>query len=319
LSTSKYVVTASKCVVVECHHKSGNSSPMSATSLLLLLTVAGTKQCLLQHFEGFGRKSRSDWLPIFCWIGDWIASDDELQNDAEYTGTENTKDSHNFSRLVWKKTFSTDARMVDHGASVGSSRLQRPISSSSRIRSNLMFKLGVEAERYTEKVQKRAPSRGSLLGNVQLSKEPLKYKEEEDESRPAGSSLWGIVSIFTRQAYLSETEGAEAPLSSSLSSQESSTSSEGSRPRRLTFNEEVSVCPIPKRDEYSKRIREWLWASPEEMMLNAHRNSVEFAAEGWDWRTVMEDENMYRCVETNELIHPIHIEQQLEEDIQQRE
>lgn len=208
--------------------------------------------------------------------------------------------------------------MVDHGASIESSRLQRPISSSSRIRSNLMFKLGVEAERYTEKIQKRAPSRGSLLGNVQLSKEPLKYMEE-DESRPAGSSLWGLVSIFTKQASLSETEGAEAPLSSSLSSQDSSTSTEGSQPRRLTFNEEVSVCPIPKRDEYSKRIREWLWASPEEMMLNAHRNSVEFAAEGWDWRTVMEDENMYRCVETNELIHPIHIEQQLEEDIQQRE
>ena len=87
-----------------------------------------------------------------------------------------------------------------------------------------------------------------------------------------------------------------------------SSNTEGTTIRKLTFNEEVSVCPIPKREEYSKRIRSHLWSSSHEMMLNCERNSIEFAAEGWDWRNSLEDDQMYRCVATNELIHPVHVE-----------
>ena len=105
-------------------------------------------------------------------------------------------------------------------------------------------------------------------------------------------------------------------LSSSVSSEHDlnsasvkSIGSESCTSRKLKFNEQVEVCLIPKKEEYSKRIRVHLWNSPEEMAANAHRNTLEFAAEGWDWRNVMEDENMYRCLATNELIHPVHIEQ----------
>jgi hypothetical protein len=32
----------------------------------------------------------------------------------------------------------------------------------------------------------------------------------------------------------------------------------------------------------------------------------------WDWRAVKEDEQMYRCVATGELIHPCHYEYAME-------
>jgi hypothetical protein len=178
---------------------------------------------------------------------------------------------------------------------------------SLRIRKNLMLKLGVHAELSKIETQ-RAPSRGSLLGKVRLSTEPLKGNEEEPERV---NILTNLVSFFTRPKTPSTQDDSEGSLdlSSSLSEEESSTSLDGEQAtRRLTFNEEVSVCPIPKRQEYSKRIREHLWNSPAELMLNCERNSIEFAAEGWDWRNSLEDEYMYRCVATNELIHPVHVE-----------
>lgn len=194
--------------------------------------------------------------------------------------------------------------MVIHDVVNTAHRPQKPQQAASRIRNNLIFKLGVDIEKYGFEVRNREPSRGSLLGNVSFSKEPLKYKKDETvESKP---DFWGLTSLFTRKVSMAENGGS---IGTSCSSRNSSNLSESSESRRLTFNEEVVVCPIPKRDEYSKRIRNQLWVSPENMMLNAHRNTVEFAAEGWDWRNTMEDENMYRCVSTNELIHPVHVEQ----------
>ena len=183
--------------------------------------------------------------------------------------------------------------------------------SGSRIRSDLIFKLGVaqaavrdDKSTATLPRRRREPSRGSMLGNVNITSEPLKYPPCE-RSEVTTTNFWNFSSLF------GSTE--PTPLSSSLLSSSSSdelSSSSSSSCRKLTFNEEVKVCPIPKREEYSKRIREQLWASPKEMAMMAHRNTVEFAAEGWDYRNCLEDENMYRCVATNELIHPVHVEHQ---------
>jgi hypothetical protein len=182
-----------------------------------------------------------------------------------------------------------------------------PTENSQRIRNNLIFKLGVDVEKKGPEVSKREPSRGSLLGKVQLTKDKLKYKADEDEESRQEVSLWHFGGMFGGKRTASPAADASS-LSSSFSSKGDSSSSKSSGAKRCTFNEEVTVCPIPKREEYSKRIKERLWLSAEDMMLNAHRNSVEFAAEGWEWRNTPEDDEMYRCLATNELIHPIHVE-----------
>lgn len=188
-----------------------------------------------------------------------------------------------------------------------------PRENSQRLRNNLFFKLGVDAEKKGPEVSKREPSRGSLLGKVQLTKDKLKYKAGEDGESRQEVSLWDFGAMFGGKRTASLAAGASS-LGSSFSSKGDSSSSKSSGAKRCTFNEEVTVCPIPKREEYSKRIKQRLWLSAEDMMLNAHRNSVEFAAEGWDWRNTPEDDEMYRCLATNELIHPIHVENQRLED-----
>jgi hypothetical protein len=38
------------------------------------------------------------------------------------------------------------------------------------------------------------------------------------------------------------------------------------------------------------------------------RNRVEYAAEDYDWQRACTEERMYRDSDTNELVHPIHLE-----------
>mmetsp|Transcript_52893 Transcript_52893/g.78421 ORF Transcript_52893/g.78421 Transcript_52893/m.78421 type:complete len:192 (-) Transcript_52893:328-903(-) len=76
--------------------------------------------------------------------------------------------------------------------------------------------------------------------------------------------------------------------------------------KRITFDDSVNVMPIPMRNEYSNRVRHRLWSDSMEIHENAARNAVEFAAENWDWRSVTEDDSMYVCCVTGELIHPVH-------------
>eukprot|EP00586_Coscinodiscus_wailesii_P003620 CAMPEP_0172490754 /NCGR_PEP_ID=MMETSP1066-20121228/21293_1 /TAXON_ID=671091 /ORGANISM="Coscinodiscus wailesii, Strain CCMP2513" /LENGTH=245 /DNA_ID=CAMNT_0013259381 /DNA_START=157 /DNA_END=894 /DNA_ORIENTATION=+ len=77
--------------------------------------------------------------------------------------------------------------------------------------------------------------------------------------------------------------------------------------RRVVLDNDVEVIPIPMRSEYSYRVKERLWSTPTELYENAARNSIEFASEGWNWRTVTEDENMLVCQISGELVHPIHL------------
>jgi hypothetical protein len=75
---------------------------------------------------------------------------------------------------------------------------------------------------------------------------------------------------------------------------------------KISFNETVDVLSIPTRFEYSPEMRSKLWSSIHEINENAARNTIEFASEGWDWRNVTLDSDMYRCPATGQFIHPVH-------------
>jgi len=91
-----------------------------------------------------------------------------------------------------------------------------------------------------------------------------------------------------------------------------SSSKAKSRRRRVSINGDVEVKPIPERSEYSPEVRQKLWTSGSELYTNAARNTIEYHAEGWNWRSVTEDENMLRHTITRELIHPIHLHNAME-------
>ena len=74
--------------------------------------------------------------------------------------------------------------------------------------------------------------------------------------------------------------------------------------RRVSLHNDVAVVPIPMRTEYSLQVRERLWSPPSELHQNAMRNTLEFAAEGFQWRNATDDAQM--VIVNGERVHPIH-------------
>lgn len=119
---------------------------------------------------------------------------------------------------------------------------------------------------------------------INISTEPLKYDPYADN----------VTSLKRRKTEDEEDNKAQPP------------SGKQRKKKKLIFSETVKVVPIPMRNEYSNRVRARLWSNTVEIHENATRNTVEFAAEGWDWRAVIEDEGMYVCLATGDLVHPVH-------------
>jgi len=129
--------------------------------------------------------------------------------------------------------------------------------------------------------------------NLALTNEPLKYNRLEDEVN--NSNLNGSSNNTLKRR-------------KTTPNPDSSAAAKPPR-KRCMFNESVEVIPIPMRSEYSHRVRSRLWSGAMEIQEMAARNTVEFASEGWDWRNCIQDESMYICRATGELIHPVHYEQ----------
>jgi hypothetical protein len=155
-----------------------------------------------------------------------------------------------------------------------------------------------------------------------LTHEPLKYKDYDsgskidaissnNNSRPSSPmSMDGEYGNYcsTEQTPSSAPavfSGTYAVVVSSSVSSSASIQSK-SQKKRISFNDEVCVAQIPMRNEYSDRVRSRLWSNRFEIHENATRNAIEFQAEGWDWRSVVEDEGMFVCTSSGELIHPVH-------------
>ena len=83
---------------------------------------------------------------------------------------------------------------------------------------------------------------------------------------------------------------------------------------KIAFQDEVEVLPIPTRYEYSERIKSRIWSNRHELQENAERNALEFASEGWDWKKVKEDDHMFICSQSGELVHPVHLQHLMQQE-----
>jgi len=142
----------------------------------------------------------------------------------------------------------------------------------------------------------------------EITHEPLKYKDDDivdsnsmevDEENGQENGTTNIVTV-------------SASTSSNQNGTQNQTSTETKKKknrRKICFNDSVKVAHIPMRSEYSDRVRSRIWSNRYEIHENATRNAIEFQAEGWDWRTTVEDEGMFVCTSSGELIHPVHCQQ----------
>lgn len=76
----------------------------------------------------------------------------------------------------------------------------------------------------------------------------------------------------------------------------------------VRFHSKVLVMRIPHRNQYPKPMKQNLWCSLSEIARSAQRNTIEFSAEGWDWRSAVEEESMYIHPKTGQYIHPVHVQ-----------
>mmetsp|Transcript_5719 Transcript_5719/g.10100 ORF Transcript_5719/g.10100 Transcript_5719/m.10100 type:complete len:248 (-) Transcript_5719:130-873(-) len=200
--------------------------------------------------------------------------------------------------------------MVSSSASVVTSSSRRSTISSKdkEIRSRLLNKLGIFDKASTPAgssmedppvdpalTRRIRILRGMGMGGISRPSQRLLTTG----SNPADGSGQGVRSRL----------GTEVTLKESLKMAPEPKRAGSKKSSKISFSEDVSVVPIPMRSEYSDRIRSRIWSNRYEINENAQRNAVEFAAEGWSWRSVTDDDGMFVCSVSGELVHPVHCQQ----------
>ena len=102
-------------------------------------------------------------------------------------------------------------------------------------------------------------------------------------------------------------EKLKARNDTSISTQMKSSNEQKTSRRKISFEETVNVIQIPSRHAYSTRIKKFLWNDSREIREMAQRNYKEFEAEGFDYRNVVLDEDMFVDSINGNLIHPCHL------------
>ena len=83
--------------------------------------------------------------------------------------------------------------------------------------------------------------------------------------------------------------------------------SKSERRSKIHFDDYVTVVPIPSHTKYSDETKRLIWSNSAEISMNAKRNLREFASEGWNWRDVVEEDQMFLDRFSDEFIHPVHL------------
>ena len=203
---------------------------------------------------------------------------------------------------------------------------------SSRLRSSLQIeKIPIHHEPLKDDNSKVDEDLISALSSCSLSTSPskdmpptciimrqadssdLKYIFPATSTSPPSTSMSpssSSASIFAwERTYSCQSFSSLNSMSSSFDIEDDETSTTSSKKQRgVSFDATVSIKPIPTRNEYSDRIRPYLWSTPQELQQNAHRNIFEFASEHYDWQQAVEESDMYIHAETGERIHPIHVQ-----------
>uniref|UniRef100_A0A7S0AQG4 Uncharacterized protein n=1 Tax=Minutocellus polymorphus TaxID=265543 RepID=A0A7S0AQG4_9STRA len=153
------------------------------------------------------------------------------------------------------------------------------------------------------------PSPPSRANSGGLKKPRLLVQSSIPASVPVPGKGAGLSSVTSSQHLTLAKTKMQEPLKFSKDVSVSTTKTTTKPKRRgIAFDESVNVVPIPMRTDYSKRMRDRMFHDRKELETMAARNSIEFAAEGWDWRTVTEEDGMYTCSVTGTKVHPIHIQ-----------
>lgn len=140
----------------------------------------------------------------------------------------------------------------------------------------------------------------------------------ECQPHPTGASIHGNVmvpfEIKLNDSWQQSTYMSPTSCHSSFTSDDSMESCEPQQPQQqqqqqyhIHFKDTVSVIPIPSRHQYSDRIKQRIWSNRLELREMAQRNMIEFESEGYDWRNVVLEEDMYIDACNGNYIHPCHV------------